>query len=383
MELPKADSPFELTDDSEFIFGNPEKDDFINEKSEFIYDNPEKDDFINVDNGIIDLSESVKVITCICPKCAEKTDVDLTQLPENGCVITCSSCNKKIQIVRESGACRAKRRSYEIYCADCGSPLDQHAHCISCGKLYPDYFVTVNPDDVRSKARKAFFYNKWAAIRGLKISFKIPAFSRSQAVTHGYSPTRKIIRPSYGTSSLLSRKSAILSAFLIGAVVLIASGVFAYNSHKSGQIYAQNYIKALYCVKTGVDANLKTCSSLKADWGTASASGKSFYPSINNKDEMMSIKLRGEVDKYMQKLVEPPNKFLQAYENLKKVHKVYLDSDALMQSKPGSLQQFSNSIDGITKNMGLASRDLKANLPESLKEELEVAKLKYRGLKDF
>jgi hypothetical protein len=366
IELPKDDTLFEL-----------------NEESEFIFDHPEIHDFINVDNEIIALSEPVRLITSICPNCAEKTDLDLAQVPENGCVITCSSCNKKNQIIRESCACRAKRRPYEINCANCGKLLDQHSYCISCGKPFPDYFVTVNLDAARSEARRKFFYKKWTAIKDLNITFEYISFARSQNVTHGYSPASRTIKSASETSSLPSRKTAIFAALFIVTVVLIASGVLAYNSYKSSQSYAQNYIKTLYCIKTGVDANLQTCASLKAEWGTASASGKSFYPSINNKDEMMSTKLRGAVDKYMQKLAEPPNKFLQANESLIKIHKIYLDSGALMQSKPSSLQEFSNSINSITNNMSLASRDLKLNFPDSLKQELEVAKLKYAALKDF
>jgi ribosomal protein L32 len=403
IELPVANDPFALNEESEFSFDYqeskalnskdnsklnialPEADDpfALYKESEFNYDFPESNKFIKADNEIMDLLEPIRIMCCTCSKCAEKTDVDLSQVPEDGFVITCSYCNKKIQTIRESFACRAKRKSYEINCSNCGKQLDRHTYCSSCGKLYPDYFVTINPDDARIKARREFFYKKWAAIRALNFSFKNISYSRSQDITHAYSPTRTAIKLASETSSLQSRKPAILALFFVVAVALVAMGVFSYNSYKSGQKYAENYFKALYCIKTGVDANLQTCAFLKADWESASASGRGFSPSINSKDEEMSIKLKGEVEKYLQKLGEPSKKYVQANESLKKIHKIYLDSDKLMFSKPNNLQELSNSIESLNKKLRQASQELKSNFPNSLKQEMVTAKLKYRGLKDF
>jgi hypothetical protein len=377
-ERPKADDPFALNE-------RPKVDDpfALNEESDFSFDYPEPKDLVNADNEIMDLSEPVRLLSCICPKCTEKTDIDLAQVEEDGFVITCSFCNKKIQIIRESSACRAKRRSYEINCANCGKQLDQHAHCSSCGKLYPDYFVAINPDDARIKARNEFFRNKWAAIRSLNFSFKNISYGSSQDSTRAYSPERAAFALASETAGLRSRKNVIIALLLVVAVALVVTGTFAYNSYKSGQVYAENYIKTLYCIKTGVDSNLQTCASMRAEWESLSVSGRSFSPRINDKDEAISIKLKGEVDKYLQMLAAPPAKYEQANESLMKIHKIYLDSDTLMFSKPNTLQEFSNSIDNITKKMNQASQELKSNLPDAIKEELANAKLKYRGLKDF
>jgi hypothetical protein len=364
-EMPEADDSFKLKDDSELDFGQPEQ-----------------NDLINLDNEIADQSEQLRVMECVCPKCAEKTEIDLALMPENGFVTTCSSCNKQIHIMRESCACRAKRKSFEINCADCGKLLDQRPHCPSCGKIFPDYFVAFNPEDVRRKSRKEFFYNKWIAVRDLNISFAPTFKGRSHDSTHGYSPAYAPVHTSAGTSKLLSRKYAVLTVLLLVTFALIGAGAFAYNYHKSGQSYAENYFKTLYCIKTGVDSNVKTFTLLKTEWESASAAGRSFSPRISY-DEARSIKLRGEIDNYMQKLSKPPKRFSQANENLNKIHNVYLDSETLIQSKPISLQELSNSIDNLNKKMSTASQELKSNLPDSLKPELANAKLKYRGLKEF
>jgi len=364
-EMPEADDSLKLKDDAELDFGQPEP-----------------NDLINLDNEIADQSEPLRVMECVCPKCAEKTEVDLALMPENGFVTTCPSCKKQIHIMRESCACRAKRRSFEINCAECGKPLDQQPHCHSCGKIFPDYFVAFNPEDARRKTRKEFFYNKWVAVRDLNISF-VPTFKgRSHDSTHGYSPAHAPVHTSTGTSRPLSRRLSVLATLIVVTFALIGAGAFAYNYHKSGQSYAENYFKTLYCIKTGVDSNVKTFTLLKTEWESASAGGRSFSPRISY-DEAKSIKLRGEIDKYMQKLSNPPKRFSQANENLNKIHNIYLDSEVLIQSKPVSLQELSNSIDNLNKKMKTASQDLKSNLPESLKQELEQTKLKYRGMQDF
>ena len=119
-------------------------------------DQPESINIINPFEVTVDKVDPGRLMECVCPKCAQKTEVDLAQMSENGFVTTCESCKKEIHIIRESCACRAKRKSGEINCANCGKLLDHHSHCHSCAKPFPDYFVTVDPHAARSKARSEF-----------------------------------------------------------------------------------------------------------------------------------------------------------------------------------------------------------------------------------
>jgi hypothetical protein len=351
--------------------------------AELNIDQPESINIIDPVEVTVDTVDPGRLMECVCPKCAQKTEVDLALVSENGFVTTCQSCKKEIHVIRESCACRARRRAHEINCVNCGKLLDYHSHCHSCAKPFPDYFVTVNPDAARSKARNEFFQKKLTAIRELNFSFK-PTFGRSSkdAVTK-YSPTSKTSSAAKGKSKPAAQKYAVLAISLIVVIVLAAGGTFAYNSYKSGQLFAENYIKALYCIKTGVDTNLKTCTSMKAEWELASQSGRSFSPGIGNKDETKAVKLRGEVDKIMQKISEPPKKFSQANNSLMEMHKIYLEAEALIASKPNSAKELGSSIDSLEKKMSQTAQALKSNLPDTLKMELEKAKLKYRGLADF
>lgn len=329
---------------------------------------------------IIELTEQVRIVDCKCPKCSGITEIDLAEMPEAGSVFSCSFCGKLIHVQRESCVCRARRKAYEIHCASCGSQLDHHAHCHSCGIISPDYFVTANPDDVRRKAIAGYFSRTWTAIKSANIS--LHSVSRNTIpLSEHYHPD--FVPHATAPSSLLSRKTLLSLTCLLLLSILIAAGSFAYKSYVAGQVFAQNYFQALYCIKTGVDLNIKTATALVAEWEASSASGRSFSPGIGNKDVIKSEKLRSEIDKYMQKTHKPPARFAKEGENLLKIHRVYLDSENLFSSKPKSLQDFGNSLAAINKNMILVSKVLKSELSGPLKDELEHARLKYRGLKDF
>lgn len=368
-------------DKSPFDFDAPKTDDSFTETEEleFNFDQLQPNDVITVEEVTVDPTDHNRFMVCICPICAEKTEVDLAQMPENKFVITCANCTKQIHVIRESCACRAKRQSFEINCAHCGKLLDHHAHCNSCGKAFPDFFVTVDPDKARSESRKNSLKKVWSAISELNVSFKPSFKSTTLDAVSGYSPTRS----TSGESTHSARKYAVPALGLLVAFTLCAGGVFAYKTYTAGQKYAENYVKALYCIKTGVDSNIKKCISIKTEWEATSVSGQSFSPNNNLNEETKAAKLRTEIDKFMQLMNAPPKKFSQADSKLKEIHKIYLDTELLTQARPASLVEFRNSIDALDKKMSQSSQELKSKLPGSLKQELEKAKLKYRGLKDF
>lgn len=374
-----------INDNSEFDFDLPDGDDpfSLHESSDFNFDSPQTDEPVASDEDVIDLTDFVRLMVCVCPKCTEKTEISLEEMPEDGFVITCSSCNKQVHIVKESCAKRATRKSHEINCANCGNLLDQHAHCNSCGTIFPDYFVTFNPEDARRKNRKEFIFKKINALKNLDFSFKRPVAVSAGAHTdavydYSYSASNKAAK-----KGLLSRKQMIFVTSMIITIILAASAFYAYNHYKIRQIYADNYIKTLYGIKTGIDLNLAACSKLKTEWESASSSGRSFSPATNSKDEARSFKLRTEVDKYMQKMKETPKEYLVAGTSLTNIHKLYLDSETLIASRPNTLQEFNKSVESINSRMAQVSKELKSNLPDSLKSELDKARLKYSNLKDF
>jgi hypothetical protein len=374
VDQPDDNDLFSLENSSEFIpsgdFG-------------FDIDPPDTDELVQPDEQVADQYTSSRVMECICPKCTEITEVNLALMPDKGFVVACSSCSKQMYVIRESSARRARRKSHEINCVNCGKVLDQHAHCYSCGTQFPDFFVTFNPEDARRKSRSDFFSQKLAAIKNLNFSLKPNLAKSSHGSTLAYSPVRHSTKTLSTKSSATTRRYLVFAVSIIAAIAIVAGGIFAYNSSKSEQMYAENYFKTLYCLKVGIDSNIAVSTSVKTEWESALKAGTKFTPGISSKAETDAANLRSTIDKYMQKTGEPAKKFAQIHNSLLTIHNIYMESESLLQSRPNSLQGLTTSVDSISKKMRAATAEFKSNIPESFKKELETTKLKYRDMKDF
>jgi hypothetical protein len=85
----------------------------------------------------------------------------------------------------------------------------------------------------------------------------------------------------------------------------------------------------------------------------------------------------------MQKLNEPPKKFINAKEKLTNLYGVYSKVQSLAIAPSGSLSSYSDSASRSQAEFNTAVQELKRSLPPELTAELKIAKTKYRGLKDI
>ena len=315
------------------------------------------------------LRQGESLMICVCPKCAAKVDVDISQIPESGTATKCAECKTRFLIIRESIARRAYRRPAEAHCTQCGNELGEQLHCPSCGLLYPDYFVAETSEAVRKRARKsrgAFsgirnISFEWGSRSGTKPSYtpkvKVSTAAKSQA-----KGTRNLIKPIVG---------------LLLAIALIAGGVSYYKQHKSKSQYAENYVMALYALKTGTELNVKTCARLSADL----KAGRSAR--ITPEDELKMNKVKAEIDAIMIKLNEPPGDYVSAKEKLGKLYSIYKNVHSLAIAPSGSLAGLTDSASKAEIEFKQSSQDLKSSLGEDLTEALNKGKAKYKGLRDF
>jgi len=304
---------------------------------------------------------------CACPKCAARNEVDLAEIPEGGTATNCTACKARFLITRESIAHRAYRKAENAHCAKCGNDLGSSLHCPSCGELYPDYFVAETPDVARKQVRKIV-----DAFSGLKdLSFEWGA--KPKAVT-GHTSRAKSVTPA---SREKSRKFAMVAAGVMLLVVVVASGGWFYMQHKAQQQYAENYIKALYGVKSGMEYGLTACSKISEEMKSRGSAR------ISPEDEIKMSKVKDEVDKIMQKLKDPPGKFGQANEKLTKLYEIYKSIYTLAISPAGSPARISGVASKAESEFRQGTQELKSSLPEELSEALKKGKNKYRGLRDF
>jgi DNA-directed RNA polymerase subunit RPC12/RpoP len=313
---------------------------------------------------------------CSCPKCAAQIDKDLAEIPENGTATQCPQCKSRLLIARESFAKRAYRQAGDINCVKCGNKLGHELHCPACGELYPDYFVTEVPDIARKQARKII-----ETFKNLK-DFSFEWGTSSTTPQPGYTPQRRalVITPK---SAGKPRKVIWSVASLIVVVALVAIGVWHYKQQKAEQIYAANFVKVLYIVKTGTDQSLAACEKISGDWKTKMAEGRSIVPRLSAEDDSDLSNIAQELDKRKVGINLPPKKFATAYEKLEKLNGIFAKARALAMAPPGSPSSLSESANKLAGEFKAASQELKAGLSTELAAELAKGRTKYRGLREF
>ncbi len=303
-------------------------------------------------------------MTCSCPKCTAKIELDLSEIPEQGTTGKCPECRARFLLSKEPFAGRAYRKAGAINCVHCGGELGNTIHCPACGVLYPEYIATEIPHVIRKKARKI-----WEAIQELDFSFG----SGYKAGYSGYGSER-LAYAGTQSSSESSPKALLITVGLI--VIVVASAVMGgryYLKAKAEQQYSENFTRALYIIKNGADVSLKACAKITA----------SGVPSISADDQSKVTTAKDATEKIMLRLSTPPQKFSDTNEKLGKLYNISTNLYALTLAPSGNLPSFTNAANKSENDFKAAAQELKANLPAELAAELEKAKIKYKGLQDF
>ena len=299
---------------------------------------------------------------CSCPKCQANIEVDLSRIPEEGTLTSCPECKKRFWTGRESHARRALKKEGGIYCDKCGNLLDHSIVCRACGVMYPDYFLVQASRPPRRQIEKA----------GFSINFTLKPAAKS----YSYTAAKK-------TAEKSSKSLFITVGLLVLVVAAAVAGVVSYQNMKAQQQYALNFVRALYVIKTGTDLSLKTCAKLSADWQAKLSAGQNIAPRVSVADETDMKTVKVEIDKYMQSLSKPPEKFLPANDKLARLHGINAKLYSLTVTPSGSLPAFADSVAKSENDFKLAAQELKAGLPAMLAEELNKAKTRYKGLQNF
>jgi type II secretory pathway pseudopilin PulG len=300
---------------------------------------------------------------CSCPKCDANIQVDLPHIPENGIATPCPECNSRFWINKESFACRALKKEGKLYCAQCSNELNHKIVCPSCGVLFPDFCVVQTSKPVKRQLKKP----------GVTVSFSLrPAQQKIPGISTS------------GKTSSKSRKSLVTIVSLLMLVALLSAvGVVAYNKRKAEQEFTRYYILAVYGIKTGADLDLNQCAKLSADWRTKMTAGQNFQPRISPVDEARLTKVKVEVDIVMQRLDKSPKNFISANAKLAKLYGIYAQLHSLTLAPPSSLAGFTDSATKSENDFRQAVQEFKTALPTELLAEINKAKTKYKGLRDF
>jgi len=250
-----------------------------------------------------------------------------------------------------------------IYCDQCGKELDHKIVCSSCGIMYPDFFLVQCARPPRRQVEKPDLFS---------LGFTLKPARPTYSYTYANTTESNVSRPPRPYWKL---------AGMAALVILIAVGIGSfYNKKKTEQIYAKNYIRALYAIKSGTDLSFNICAKISNDWKMTGQIPKS--PNMEA-DESRLSSIKATTDRFIQKLNNPPKNFIGSKEKLSKLYDVYVQVNGLAVAPSGSLTGFTSSANKSQSDFNVAVQELKRSLPPELSAELQLAKTKYKGLKDI
>ena len=275
-------------------------------------------------NTSAEIYESFKLMNCVCPKCREQTEVDLSQIKTSSHEIDCTSCGTPLTINRLPYSQREKRTTNNANCSSCGNQLKDLQRCESCGAVFPDFF-----EAVKSKRKKK------------------------------------------GATEYSDRKISPLSIVIITILLAATASLYLTTYMQAREQYIDNYFRVLNAVIAGIDTNIRV-SSVK---GAAK---------LSDKDEAVLNRIKSTASRVQKDLANPPMGLGSVEKDkLLAFYGLYQESNSLVTYPPATQNELSELQDLFRKKKETALKDIKASLPQSYIKYLQDAKIKYRSLKDF
>jgi len=201
---------------------------------------------------------------------------------------------------------------------------------------------------------------------------KIQSNSKKRLINGVVSPGTA--KQGIGKASLRARAITICVMFLL--LISLAAGIVQYRSNMQKQ-YSQNYVLALYVMKSGMNLGEMVCNGTYNDW-------RGVEPSTVPKDDGIGPQaladlesVRVETDRIMGKLSSPSEEYSKAALILQKLYALYEKTNSMVSDSPGSLSRYKAEIDAAREEFSREIENLKANVPSPLAEELRTAGKKY------
>lgn len=307
---------------------------------------------------------------CSCPKCDVIIEVQEEGLSAKGNSRHCPECSGKYWVQREHFMLRAFKKQGRIYCFDCGHELGVENLCMGCGSICPDYCVVQSSKPSVHVQQRAGF--SFSLSRSQATKSTAPRLSSKRAAPHSDSEQKH--QQPVNSKWLAYAGLAVLLLVLAGGV-----GKF-YLAQKAEQQYAKDFIVALYGIKSGTDMCLESIDAISTEW-QKSAESFNVAPRPTEKDLGRFATVKTRISEAMDKLNESPEKFVEARENLARLHKVYGEIYALSTSAPGSLGALTESKQKLETEFFKKADVLMTSMPEPLQGELRISVAKYRNLK--
>ncbi|MHB8056415.1 MAG: hypothetical protein ACYDHC_00825 [Desulfuromonadaceae bacterium] len=250
-------------------------------------------------------------------------------------------------------------RSAGMYCPACrkGQPFSDR--CAFCGCAFSCY-VVMNSDKVSKNKRHSIG--------------TAPPVTTEQGICHGLLAPLNTALVRLGKASLRSRVIALCVTFLL--LISLVAGIVQYRSNAQKH-YSQNYVLALYVMKSGMNLGEMVCNGTFNDWRGVEPSTVPMAGGIGPQARADLESVNVEANRIMGKLGSPSAEYSQAAQTLQKLYTLYEKTNSMVIDSPGSVSRHKAEIDAARKEFSREIENLKANMPSLLAEELKKAGKKY------
>jgi len=306
-------------------------------------------------------------MTCSCPKCNTQVEFDPAVIQAEGSFSQCSQCSTNFIIRKESFARRALHKGDEISCAECGSHPGPSICCQQCHAIYPDFLVI----EASSAAKKQL--GKILATLHILKNLKIGGPAKPSLERYTASPSK----PAKTKGLRLPGQPAQIAAVVAAILVFSAVAGYYWYQDRIATAYSENYVRALFVIKTSRDFEIKTSNRLAADMKAGAAA------TLTAAEKKSATAGKADVEMLMKRLGKVPAKFTASNDALKKLHESYSKLHSTVTSPAGMSDIYLSSVKKMDDDFMRTAGELKAGLPEKISDRLAESRKKYKQLQDF
>jgi hypothetical protein len=305
-------------------------------------------------------------MNCSCPKCKNRVTPDVPVIPAEGCFTKCPECNTGFQVRTESFARRALHKGDDISCANCGSSLGPSIYCPGCHALYPDYLVTESSSAASRQLGRILAIFK----KSIKLGSKAPKAPSHRDVS-GPEPKRAGIK--------LPGKPLQLAVSLVIVIACIGGGGFFYYQNKVETETAENYVRALFGIKSIRDLSIKVSTKVVTDWKNQPAT----TPRLSAGELTSLTRARADIDILMKRLESTPEKFAPSKAALLKLNDTSIKLQNSATSPAGSPTTYGDNVKKWDDEFSRTAGEVKSTMLPRITETFNASKTKYKSLQDF
>lgn len=249
-------------------------------------------------------------------------------------------------------------RSSTLYCPACGKGQKLSQRCVQCGCAFARYVIMETPVTPGNGQQQ-------------RASVSPASMKKERSIRH-YLYSTAI--DNFTALSLRMRVIAISAALLLAMLVSIGFSQYQRSVQKQ---YTQNFILALYGIKSGISMTSKVC---KGEYNGSKGAVPSDPPASGKIDAQTKADLqtvKTEVDTLMARLETPPAKYGQSLLILRKLYALYGAMHVNITSSPVFLSRCTGDIAAANVEFSRELEHLKAEMPGALTEEFKKAGTKY------